>query len=156
MAYGKYSIKGCAWEVHGFQIDNFLTKLKGDKSVEGSELPGVCHLYTMGNGGYCVKPDSYEGLEEMDITLTADGTGTMLLDGNPNTFRWVQEDGEVTLYDETGTIPFTGMIELEPVAKGVFRLRYPSRDMSIIYALDGADTSMIEAISVEEYRAQTS
>ena len=133
MAYGKYSIKGCAWEVHGFQIDNFLTKLKGDKSVEGSELPGVYHVFAMENGGYCVRPDSYEGLEGNDITLTADGTGTMLLGGKENTFRWVQEDGEVTLYDETGTIPFTGMIE--PGARGEGRVPPPLSEQGHVHHL---------------------
>ncbi len=146
-------------EVETISMEDYVTRLYGgagmQAAAEDSDLPGRYHVYAMENGGYTVRLDDPETVGDMDITLSGDGTGSMLIDGKDTLFRWVQQEDGVMLYDESGTVPFTGVLELEPLAEGVLRLSYPQRGVAIIYARDGADTSWIETISVEEYRART-
>lgn len=144
-------------------MEDYVNAVFGDSGAEAPaeaekpagdwELPGEYHVYAMENEGYCVRIDDPEMADDMDITIHEDGTATMIVDGKDNMFRWTRENGKITLYDETGEISYAGMMELEPLSDGVFRFSYPSLDMAVIFAKDGADASWIETISVEEYQA---
>ena len=78
-----------------------------------------------------------------EITLYSGGTGRITINGETGAMRWTDEDGVFTL--TSGDDSLTGTI-----ADGVITL-YVDEDAAWYYAAEGADTSSVPVLSVQDY-----
>lgn len=129
-----------------------------DKEVLGGDngasapIAGVYYPYAMESGGICVRSPEFGAEADGSITIREDGTLVMLAGEIEDVYTWRAENGELILTDALGNLS-TDVMTVTLPKDGIFTLEYRGQGLKTYYAAMDADTSSIDAMSLEEYRA---
>ena len=124
-----------------------------EEAAVPAEFPteGTYTMFGMLADGFLVSNEALERSSE--LTLSADGTGSLVLatPADSQTLAitgWTAPEGNLELTLEDGTVA-TGTVR-----GGILELNlFSAEGSTIYYAMEGADTSAYEVLSLEEYRA---
>ena len=126
--------------------------LSGDSGGASAPIAGVYYPYAMESGGICVRSPEFGAEADGSITIREDGTLVMLAGEIADVYTWRVENGELILTDALGNLSTDVMTVTLPKG-GIFTLEYRGQGLKTYYAAMDADTSSIEAMSLEEYQA---
>lgn len=126
--------------------------LGSDSGRTSAPIAGVYYPYAMESGGICVRSPEFGAEADGSITIREDGTLVMLTGEIEAVYTWRAENGELILTDALGN-PSSDLMTVTVPENGVFTLEYRGQGLKTYYAAMDADTSSIEAMSLEEYQA---
>ena len=138
-------------ETDNAETDNADTEAPAEEPESAADVTGEYYAFAMERDGYCVASPNFGEDKDGMITLNEDGTGTWLTGDIVNNLKWTQEGDTLKFTDESGLVEFPATIKL--LSDGIFTMVYEGVDGTSYFAKLNADTSAIETMTPDEYKA---
>ena len=138
-------------ETDSAETDNADTEAPAEEPESAADVVGEYYAFAMERDGYCVASPNFGEDKDGMITLNEDGTGTWQTGDIVNNLKWTQEGDTLKFTDESGLVEFPATIKL--LSDGIFTMVYEGVDGTSYFAKLNADTSAIETMTPDEYKA---